>query len=171
MATWTYIRDLHVILQTGQQDCYLFANGRNSVQVVVTFTPRDENQAPMNVPSIKWGDQTRLIDYVTASELAYNGSSAWIYTDNSDQPYNALPLAPTMSAVADGAQGQTVTRSSGCDGEDVAVASSQYYAWVSCYPDAGSTKAIGIKIETDAGKVTIPRCTPSRTRRDRSMRR
>jgi hypothetical protein len=155
MATWTYLTNLSLILQTGQQACYLYANGRNSVQAVVTFEPLDENRKPMEVSSIKWGDQTMLIDYVTTSELGYNGSSGWTYTDNSEQPYNALPLGPSMSAVTDGAPEQTISQSpdSAAKGAGVAAASSEYYAWISCYPDALSTKAIGIRIRTDGGKI------------------
>jgi hypothetical protein len=155
MATWTYLKNLTLVLQTGQQDCMLYANGRNSVQLVVTFEPLDENLQPVQVNDIRWGQKTKLIDYITASEIMYEAPSGWTYTSDPYQWYNAVPLNPTMSAATHEALKRTAAKPPDNDSENghLQAASSQYHAWVYCYPDAFSSKAIGIKITTDAGKT------------------
>jgi hypothetical protein len=159
MATWTYLKNLTLTLQTGQQDCYLYANGRNAVKVILTFDALDEKEQPMDTPFINWGGQTRLVDYVTVEDLAYDGTSGWVYT--TDTPaYNAIPpgLGSTDAAESPEASEPGNAGPSDKDGKvggqaTTVLGSSQYYVYVLCHPDAGAQKAIGIKITTDGGKV------------------
>ncbi|WP_139253325.1 hypothetical protein [Burkholderia ubonensis] len=159
MATWTYIKNLNLILQTGKQDCSLYANGRNAVMVILTFDPLDENKKLIDGPSIKWGNQTKLVDYITVEDLTYGGTSGWVYNNNTPT-YNAIPpsLGGMDTAESHKAPGNSGATPSGKGGEVVSQAAtklgnSQYSAYILCYPDAGAQKAIGIKITTDGGNT------------------
>jgi hypothetical protein len=161
MAIWTYLKNLTLTLQTGEQDCYLYANGRNVVKLIFSFDPLDENYQPMDGSSLLlFNFQVALVDYVTVEELTYGGTSGWAYNDDTDTAYNAIPpsLGSMDAAESPGAAGprnaEPSDRGDKVGGQATTVlGSAQYYVYVHCYPDVGSEKAIGIKIITDGLKV------------------
>lgn len=161
MATWTYIKNLRLLLQTGQQSCYLYANGQNSVQVFALFDALDEKEQYMPGPvSVIWGDKDKtgaqLIDYITNDVISYNGQTGWVY-ENTTQQFNYLPLGPGSAEKnllpGDVRRDDDLVNTDGHAPPIATSGSTSVSTYLLANTDVGATRQFGIRIVTAAGNV------------------
>ncbi|MBC3840592.1 hypothetical protein GXW82_10945 [Streptacidiphilus sp. 4-A2] len=132
MSTWESVSNLSVVLQSGGQNCHIYANGQNRIGVTITVEPVDEDGNPVQVDSRHLAGNLWLIDYADGSTLDWNGSSGWAYTDTANE-FTAIPGGSSEPA------GATI----GNDG----IQHVTFYVY--CSPEV-SQKSIGVRVKTDS---------------------
>ncbi|MEV1243479.1 hypothetical protein ACIBO2_32405 [Nonomuraea sp. NPDC050022] len=136
MSTWESVSKLSVTLESGGENCDIYANGQNRIGVTINVEPTDKNGDPVRVDPQHLAANLWLIDYVDGSTLNRDGISGWAYSDAANE----------FTAIPDGSsEGAEATIEGGGTGHV------SFYVY--CSPEV-SRKSIGVRVRTDSG-VTV----------------
>ncbi|MGW3230858.1 hypothetical protein [Kitasatospora sp. NPDC001095] len=133
--TWTSVSKLTIVTCSGKSEGEIEVS--HPIGVVVSVQARDGNNKEITVDSAVLIERTKLIDYVTESELHRDGESGWCYwADPGICERSGLGRSAGFQA-AEGAGAQVV----------------EFGVTCGTYPPEPPTKSIGIEIRTDSGAV------------------
>ncbi|MGW4476798.1 hypothetical protein ACWENQ_44705 [Nonomuraea sp. NPDC004354] len=124
---------LSVLLESGSQNCDIYANERNRIGVTISVEPTDESGNPIEVDPQHLTANLWLIDYVDESKLTWNSGWGWGYTDTANE-FTAIP----------GESGEPAEATIEDDGTQ------QVTFYVYCSPGV-DRKSIGVQVRTDSG--------------------
>jgi hypothetical protein len=139
MPTWSSIKNAQITLQTGGKACGLYANGQNTVGVVLYFETYDENGKPYPITSSEAIANSWLIDYIDETPLVYYGGSGWAYSPSAGR-FNRVPNVS-----------QSEERKMDVVDESMLVSNGCYVTYYVYAYEGVSQKTIGFKIQ--AGKT------------------
>ncbi|OKI02407.1 hypothetical protein A6A06_15305 [Streptomyces sp. CB02923] len=133
MSSWTGVSKLSLTLESGDDNCNIYANGWNRIGVTITVEPTDDDGDSIDIDSRYLAGKLWLIDYVNESTLTWKGSSGWSYTDTANE-FTAIPDGP-------GARTEAMAESDG---------TRHVTFYVYCSPGV-NRKSIGVRVQTDSG--------------------
>ncbi|MFF2658341.1 hypothetical protein ACFVUH_13345 [Kitasatospora sp. NPDC058032] len=142
MPTWTGVSTLSVVLESGYQNCDIYANGQNRIAVTVSIQPTDEDAEVIWVDPGHLLSRMWLIDYVDESTLSWKSGSSWSYTDSANQ-FTAIPGSTDSDSAPDSVSEERAVVSTTENGIQ------QITFYVYCGSGVANPKSIGVLVRTD----------------------
>nr|CAC19492.1 nematicidal protein [Xenorhabdus bovienii] len=134
MSDWTGVSTFNVILETGLDNCNIYANGLNMIGVIINITPTDDEGNFVDIDDVTLNDNIKIVDYIDGSDI--DGSDGWFYTGNPNE-YNTIPNSQSYSLLK--SENSQIT---------------QIKRYVSCSNTSRlRTKSFSAKVTTTSGKV------------------